>query len=122
MENPYIIIDDVKFYHGDKISAVVHCHDEDCEIEDARLCINDLNEENAVLCNFYICQNECDGDAAAKEKFGYRHSWNFKVNPVDNRICSTDTISIKSREKREVEDDDPMPEDWVSEEKIPEDI
>lgn len=124
MEEQYVIIGDTRFYHGDKISAVILYQDIEYEIEDARLCINDLdrNGSDDKLYNLFICQDECDGDSSAKEKFEYRYSWNFKVDTVNKRICSDDTISIKSEEKDREEDDDPMPDDWVCEEKFPEDI
>lgn len=117
MEKNYITIDGVKIYHGDKISAVIIHLDEDYELQDARLCINDLKDGYA-----YICQNECDGDSSALDKFGYKYSWSFRVE--EGKIITTDTVIVRLEEKplEEEDDDDPMPVDWVCEEKIPEDI
>lgn len=121
MEKKYITIDGVKMYHGDKISAMIHYMDEDdFWIEDARLCINSLVEDadTGRISELYICQNEANGDDGAYNKFGYNWSWNFKINK-EGQIVSVDTVSIKLKE---LEDDDPMPADWICEEKVPEDI
>lgn len=124
MEKKYITVEGVKIYHGDKISAVIEYCEEECEVKEGRLCINSLSiNTNGDISDLYICQNEYDGDSSANEFFGYRFSWNFKVDSVFGKITSHDTYSIKSLEKEYFdEDDDPMPEDWVCEEKIPEDL
>lgn len=126
MEEQYIVIEDTRFYHGDKISAVVIYRDTDFKIEDARLCINNFdkhgNDYGDDIVTFYICQNDCDGDCGAEEKFGYMYSWIVKVNRENKRICSSDTSFIILKEKNREEDDDPMPEDWICEEKFPIDI
>lgn len=124
MKTDFIIVDGEVIYHGDYITAELNCDDHWVEIE-GRLCIN---KETAGLADslYYICQNECDGDCGAEDKFDYEYSWSFRLDERSN-IATEDTRNLKffQRSPNVVEediDDDPMPPDWVCEEKIPDDL
>ena len=95
-----------------------------------RLCINkDVTDNSRFL---YICQDECDGDAGANDKFEFRYSWSFILD-VNGNISSNDVFYLSSHpmdaDAEQVllapppvdvdVDDDPMPEDWVMIEDLP---
>lgn len=94
-----------------------------------RLCINENLTDNSRF--LYICQDECDGDAGANDKFEFRHSWSFILD-MDGNISSSDVFYLSSHpmdaDAEQVlapppvdvdVDDDPMPEDWVMIEDLP---
>ena len=107
--------DGQQIFHGDEVRAMLKPEENDMYRVEVvgKLCIN----SDGYL---YICQNARSGADAANETFGYNYSWNFRLED-DGRIASPDTDWIKKVEKENVveEDDDPMPEDWVCEEKVP---
>lgn len=94
-----------------------------------RLCINENLTDNSRF--LYICQDECDGDAGANDKFEFRYSWSFILD-VNGNISSNDVFYLSSHpmdaDAEQVlapppvdvdVDDDPMPEDWVMIEDLP---
>lgn len=107
-----VVINSQIFYHGQYVIAAFPHDDSDEEqiIEDCRLCINDSS-------SIYLCQNIKDGCEKAKEKFGYKYSWSVRID--DEKITSSDTSWIKPSNSF---DHDIMPEDWVVDEKIPDNL
>lgn len=107
--------------HGDKVYATLMQNDEPVDVV-GTLCIN---EDDSSGRKHYICQDDCDGDSAAEEKFGYRYSWSFTVD--DNGVIGTSDTTYVSKRPKPVEkdedeedvDDDPMPDDWVNSEELP---
>jgi hypothetical protein len=121
--------------HGDIVFATLMENDEPVDVI-GRLCINEVD---LVGRPYYICQDHCDGDSAAEDKFGHRYSWSFILK--DGEIATSDTKYISIYPQQEPEeivdggdyktfneapygdvDDDPMPDDWSPEEKLPQDL
>lgn len=141
----YVIIGDTTYYHGDYVTALIERVDEDededsVEVQDGRICINKINsyQVGPRHFQFWICQDDRDGCGDAEEKFEFRYSWSVRIDK-HGKIISDDTIWISLYERAgyedsvlEVEekdvnvvdqhteddvDDDPMPPDWVPNEK-----
>ena len=118
--------------HGDIVFATLMYNDEPVDVI-GRLCINELDPVGRP---YYICQDHCDGDSAAEDKFGHRYSWSFILK--DGEIATEDTTYLSIYPQKELEepehdgagyteddrivDDDPMPDDWTPEEKLPQDL
>lgn len=123
LKDGYFTLNNQIFRHGDSVIAQIpSTEDSDITLTvEGKICINPEYISETYL---YICQNKCNGDDAAYDKFGYNYSWSFKVE--QGSIISVDTYSIIHKEEdpkqSEVWDDDPMPMDWVCEEKIPDDL
>ena len=119
--------------HGDVVYATLEQNDNPVDVV-GKLCIN---HDAYAGRKCYICQDVCDGDSGAEERFGYRYSWSFIIDG-DGQIDTTDTTYISKRPKDEPEevvdggdyktfneapygdvDDDPMPEGWDTDEKLP---
>lgn len=93
----YIIVDNCVIHHGDKITATIKGSDDEdgdteFDIEDARLCINEVDESGRAK-RAWICQNVRNGCEEAHDKFEYDYSWTFVVNAV-GEIESEDTTSV----------------------------
>lgn len=119
--------------HGDKIYAIITFNDDQVHV-DGRLSINKVAPLDRL---HFICQNYFDGDSRVEDKFNYRYSWSFALDE-NGVIVTGDTIAISHNRLDEEEepeqdgagyteddrtvDDDPMPDDWTPEEKLPQDL
>jgi hypothetical protein len=119
--------------HGDIVFATLEYNDESVDVI-GKLCINQID----TIRKYYVCQNECNGDSAAEDKFGFNYSWSFVLE--DGVITSGDTTYLSIYPQQELEepeydgagytkddrkidnDDDPMPDDWTPEEELPKDL
>jgi hypothetical protein len=120
MDKKRLVYKGQTYYHGDEIKATLVYCDEDVEVV-GKLCINHDNYDADG--RYYICQNECDGDSSAEEKFEYKYSWHFSLTDDCMDIRSTDTKDLELLNKPDIfEEEDVMPEDWVMDEIIPDDL
>lgn len=129
------------FYSGDYvIGSIPFTYTDDKtgeEVDDVqevfgRVYIKDFLDESYT---FYICQNRHDGEYCGEEhSFGYRCSWVAKVNS-DGKITSCDLRDMRHATIEEIvsnfkktekvapvvvmEDDDPMPDSWSTDEELP---
>lgn len=134
LESGAVFIGGQVFRHGDRVVACVDYNDEHVEINDCRLSIRFDEEEKGLSSrHLYLSQNDAEGDNVAREDFGYSLGWSVTVS--EGKITSCDTYYIKHLDESKVKnkvkqqpivdeyyDDDPMPMDWVMEEKIPDDL
>jgi len=117
MMNSIKLKNGTEVHTGDCIIAEITCSDEAVLIENAKLYVDESSrDEDSVLC--YICQNEYDG-AESPHRLGYEYSWQVRINTKTGNIESSDTYYIKLKEPV---DDDPMPDGWVCDEEIPQDL
>lgn len=131
------------------IGVIPHCiHNEetgeDMDLEEevfGRIYIKGYNpgsSKNSI--KFYVCQNRADGDRCEEEnRFGYDYSWVADVDDEGN-ITTSDLYSLRHATIEEIaknwsfekatkdikelvqgenDDDDPMPSDWTTDEKLP---
>jgi len=134
LESGSVLIGEHLFKHGDKVVTFVYYNDEHFDINDCKLSIRFDEEKGLSSRHLCLSQNEADGDNCARENFGYSLGWFFTVE--EGKITSCDTYDIKHLDEvKAIEkvqkatvvneyynDDDPMPMDWVMEEKIPDDL
>lgn len=120
----HVTIKDVTFYHGQSVIAGLPNSDDDSDeeiiIEDCKISINDDQIGKKDQIEFFICQNQKDG-SNANDKLGYDFSWHVKVK--DGEIVSSDTNWIKEANSEAFNfDNDIMPNDWVMDETIPDNL
>jgi len=126
------------FFSGDYIVATIPFNyvDEEQEYESEVQGEDDIFgrifvKDNTVV---YLCQNLRQGEECKDDnRYGYDYSWHVKID-IDGNIASSDTFDIRHATIEEItenwkkitksvednyQDDDPMPTDWTSEEKLP---
>lgn len=130
-----IYINGHTYHHGDHVTAVLKS-----SFVDAEFCADfvektlDTVTVHGVLYvkdsnTCYVCQDTKSGDNSYRKEFGKAYSWYVHVR--DGTIASTDTEEIIPRHKTEakkdatpvlvdLDDDDPMPDDWQLPYPIPE--
>lgn len=72
-------------HHGYIVYAELgYLNDEDCitTMVKGKLCINENQTSTSEF--LYICQDECNGDSNADDKFEFKHSWSFTLDVNGN--------------------------------------
>jgi hypothetical protein len=134
-----IYINGHTFHHGDHVTAVLNTQEVDAKFCDdyVRRTLYTvtvhgvLYVEDDTTC--YVCQDAKSGNNSYSEVFGKAYSWYIRV--YDGKIAGSDTKRIIPRYKTEpkkdevseldivpvnLDDDDPMPDDWQLPYPIPE--
>jgi len=145
MEQKYVIINGLVFFHGEKVKfkPITNNNGEEGEEYDldeeviGKISIQDEDLKDLRTWHFHVCQDEYNGAQPNDlHLFEYKYSWHINVDN-DGNVSSIDTRYIKKLEVEEetlcrpckdvnnffifeddIIDDDVMPDDWFCEEDL----